>query len=339
MSHTRNIIVGLTAILGLIGLGAMLMIFGELRFAQPDRYDITLILNNAAGVSPGAAVTLNGVKVGEVMRATTGPNPRSGVMVDLAINRDVQVPRDVQVRVSADLIGDTRLALETRPLPDGAPDPGMLQPGETLKGTAGGLVDQIAGLLDTRLAGISETAQSIDKLAKTYTRVGERVEAILTPPDDGAEIAATEPNLFTTMRNLDAAITEARTWLGDEELAGNVRGAAQRAEATFERLDGAIDAWEQTARDLSTRTAQTTERIDQGVAAFIAAAQQLSSSLAEAQLLIEQVHRGDGTISKLLHNPDLYRSLNDAAVRLERALAEAQRLMEKYRTEGIPINF
>ncbi|MCA9293059.1 MAG: MCE family protein [Phycisphaerales bacterium] len=337
MSHTRNIVVGLTGILGLVGLAAMLMIFGELRFSRPDRYDIKLILNNAAGVSPGSAVTLNGIKVGEVTHTSTGQNPRAGVEVDLAINRHVKIPRDVQVRISADLIGETRLALETRPLPEGAEDPGMLDAGDTLTRTAGGLVDQIAGLLDTRLGGITDAAQSVDQLAKTYTRVGERMEAILTPPTDSTP--KDQPNFFTTLANLDAAITEARTWLGDDQLATNIKDSAAKASATFDRLDAAIETWQQTARDLSTRTAQTTERIDQGVDAFIATAQQLSASLAEAQLLIEQVHQGDGTVAMLLHNPDLYRSLNDAAVRLERTLAEAQRLMEKYRTEGIPVNF
>lgn len=337
MSRLRNIIVGMTAVVGLLGLALMLMIFGELRFNRPDRYDVTLVLNNAAGIAPGSAVTLNGVRVGEVVSASTGSDPRAGVEVGIQINRNVRVPRDVQVRIATELIGDTRLALEARPLPAGTPDPGMLEPGETLTRTAGSIVDQIASLLDTRLEGIAGAAQSFDELARTYTRVGERMEAILTPPIEGADPA--QANLFDTMRNLDAAITEARAWLGDEQLASDVRDSAAKAAATFEKLDAAIAAWEQTARDLSTRTAQTTERIDQGVDAFIATAQQLSDSLAEAQLLLEQAHEGKGTVAMLLRNPDLYRSLNDAAVRLERTLAEAQRLMEKYRTEGIPVNF
>ncbi len=338
MSRTRNIIVGLTAILGLIGLSVMLTVFGELQFAQPDRYSITLILNNAAGVHPRSPVTLNGIEVGEVTHTSTSPDPRTGVELKLAINKTVRVPRDVQVSVVRDLIGDTKLSLETHPLAAGATDPGMLDPGEILTSTAGGLVDQIAELLDARLAGLGETAQSIDELAQTYTRVGERVEAILSPPTAGAADGA-ESNIFTTLANLDAAITEARTWLGDEQLATNVRDSAERASATFNRLDKAITAWEQTARDVSVRTAQASERIDQGAEAFISSAQQLSATLAESQLLIEQVHRGNGSLSLLINNPDLYRSLNDAAVRLERALAEAQRLMEKYRTEGIPIDF
>ena len=338
MSRTRNIIVGLTAIIGLLGLGAMLMIFGELRFAAPDRYEVTLKLNSAAGIQPGSAITLNGITIGEVTATSTGADPRLGVEVRLAVDREVRVPRDVLVRISRDLIGDTKLDLEARPLPEGAPDPGFLEEGEVLASAAEGIVDQIAELLDSRLTGIEDTAQSIDELAQTYTRVGERFEAILTPPDDGVR-NGDEPNLFRTLENLDGAITEARVWLGDEALAANVRESAESARGAFERLDAAIDAWQQTARDLSARTAQAGERIDQGVEAFVDSAQQLNAVLAEAQLLMEQAQRGNGTIALLLRNPDLYRSLNDAAVRLERALAEAQRLMEKYRTEGIPIDF
>jgi hypothetical protein len=44
-------------------------------------------------------------------------------------------------------------------------------------------------------------------------------------------------------------------------------------------------------------------------------------------------------MAQLLNNPDLYNSMNDAAVRLERALTEAQLLIEKFKAEGVPVRF
>ena len=38
-------------------------------------------------------------------------------------------------------------------------------------------------------------------------------------------------------------------------------------------------------------------------------------------------------------NPDLYRSMEDAARRLERTLAELERLLQKIRDEGLAVGF
>ena len=41
----------------------------------------------------------------------------------------------------------------------------------------------------------------------------------------------------------------------------------------------------------------------------------------------------------MLNSPDLYLSLPDAAIRLERALTDLQLLVQKIRAEGLPIDF
>ena len=46
---------------------------------------------------------------------------------------------------------------------------------------------------------------------------------------------------------------------------------------------------------------------------------------------------GNGTVGMLLNNPDLYNSLTEAAVRLQRVLEEVQLLIEKLKAEGVQI--
>ena len=48
---------------------------------------------------------------------------------------------------------------------------------------------------------------------------------------------------------------------------------------------------------------------------------------------------GDGTVALMLNEPDLYRSLDDAARRLEQALREVTLFIEKVKAEGLPVNF
>lgn len=51
------------------------------------------------------------------------------------------------------------------------------------------------------------------------------------------------------------------------------------------------------------------------------------------------INSGEGTLGQLAKNPDLYNNANDAASRLEKAIAEFQLLLEKYRTEGLKLQF
>jgi ribosome-associated translation inhibitor RaiA len=57
----------------------------------------------------------------------------------------------------------------------------------------------------------------------------------------------------------------------------------------------------------------------------------------ELATLVESVNQGQGTLGQLATNPDLYRSLDAAAAKLERTLEEARLLVEKFRTEGVKL--
>jgi hypothetical protein len=68
-------------------------------------------------------------------------------------------------------------------------------------------------------------------------------------------------------------------------------------------------------------------------------ADSLSATLEDVRRLTRLASEGQGTVAQMLNNPDLYNSMTDAAQRLERALTEAQLLIEKYKAEGVPIHF
>ena len=65
----------------------------------------------------------------------------------------------------------------------------------------------------------------------------------------------------------------------------------------------------------------------------------MAITLEEVRRLTKLATEGEGTIAQLLHNPDLYDSLDDAAVRLERTLVEIQLYIEKIKAEGLDIDF
>lgn len=335
----RDFIVGMTAILGIAGLIVMLMLFGELNFAKAPHYSITLQLNTAGGVTKASPVTMNGVRIGNVSRLAPADDPRMGAIVELAIREDVRIPSDIAVKLERGLVGDTSIELTPRGGDASAPLD-FIAPGSTIQAQAQGMLDELTNLLGGRLDKVEEAVDSFNRLSTTYTEIGERVKSMLEDRDPALVDSGAEPaNIATAMRRLDSALSLANAWLDDEAMREDVRTFAQKGSEAAEGLAGAVDAWKEAAGTLQTQAGAIGEDLGDLSLKVEKAAEQMGTVLTEMQFLLMQVNNGQGTMGQLVQNPDLFNSLNDAARRLEKALLEAQLLIEKYRKEGIPIQF
>lgn len=338
-SNIRNFIVGLTALIGLAGLAFMLLMFGEFTKVTTKTYEITLRMPNAAGLNDGSPIALNGVRVGNVYTARTTPDPRDGVVIVMRIKQPNRVPKDVGVSVSRDFVGDTTLSLTAAKKTD-APDQGFFKPGDEFTASAGDFMDQITGMIDKRLGGVEEAVASFKKLSETYVRVGERVEEYLEPvTPEQVDSGQAPTNLASTLKRIDRAVAAADKWLNDDQMREDIRAAARSASSAMERVDGVVTSVNDAAQAISRNSDRIGEGVDEAVKQLNTAMKTLNDTLADVLTITGQINRGKGTIANLLNNPDLYNSLNDAAIRLEKALTEAQLLLEKYRKEGIPIQF
>lgn len=335
----RDFMIGLTAIVGLVGLAAMLLLFGEFTSFREPTYAITFRLDTASNLSTSSAVTLNGVQVGKIERITTAADPRDGVVVGVAIKETHRIPRGVQVAISRDLIGDSTLALKASHDPLSS-DAGYLAEGDSIEATAASFLDEVTDLIDRRLASLERAAVSFQELSETYVRVGNQLGAFIEPRTvEQVDAGEAPPNLSSTLSRIDRSVAAAQVWVEDEEFRGDVTQTVEAAANTMVRLAEAVDAWTEAASSIAQRTAQAQEGIDEAVTHFVRTTDTLAMTLGEIQYMTAQINSGEGTIGNLVNNPDLYNSLQDAAVRLEKALLEAQLLVEKYRREGVPIQW
>ncbi|HVZ93670.1 MAG TPA: MlaD family protein [Phycisphaerales bacterium] len=334
----RDILIGSTAVLGLAGLAAMLLMFGELSFVRTPTYAVTLKLDSAGGLGRTSAVRLNGVRIGMISSITNTPDPRDGVVIGLAVDEGVRIPRDVKIGFDRGLVGESSLAL-TIPRERPTPDPGFIEPGGTIEGSGMGPLDTIAAMIDERLKSIGDAAASFKAVCETYERVGRRAEELLAPRTI-AEVEGGQPaNLTSALARFDAAISDARKWLGDESLRTDAATAVKRAAEVFDKAGEAVGAWTRAATDISGEGKRIADTMENAGRDFAALTRGIGEVLNEVHAITGRINAGEGTIGQLVSNPDLYRSLNDAAKRLEKALTEAQLLIEKYRTEGIPIQW
>ena len=88
---TNEIKVGLAVLLSAV------VIFFGVRFLSGQSllgggYDVVAVFDDAQGLTPGALVRLNGVRVGDVRAVELGPGARQ-VFVTMAIDDGVQIPR------------------------------------------------------------------------------------------------------------------------------------------------------------------------------------------------------------------------------------------------------
>ena len=338
----RNFMVGLTSIAALIGLAALLMSFGELDPLLHPRYQLLIKTENAAGLRPGATVEYDGVPVGVVDSVYVAQDPQYPVRIVCLIDASVQIPADAKPLATAALIGGSA-SLQFQAPPHGEAARGNFLPSdgkaEIIGPVRGGLLAQITEQLDQRMKPISESLERFNRLSDTYVSLGQNLNALFEPQTPEQLAGGEPPNLRSAVIKLNQALdqatealTLAKSFLGDEQVNADARNAVKKANTLIEQATSAIDRYTKLADSLQTNTEQLTKKL-----------LPLTDALAET---LEDVHRvsklatdGKGTVGMLLNNPDLYNSLNDAAVRLEQTLKQAQLLIDKLRQEGVYINF
>lgn len=340
--NTRNFAIGLASIIALVGFSALLMSFGELDSVFHPRYDVTFKSDDASGLRPGSPVEFSGVPIGVVHSVYTEADPRFPVRIICRINDYVRIPADVKPFAATQLIGGSAI-LQLQAPPGGAAAAGNFLPNDGSAAIAatmrGGLLAEVTEELDTRMKPLLESLDRFNRLSDTYTSLGDNLNSLIKPQTSAELAAGKEPNLWTAVNKLNSALDDAhealalaKSLLGDEELKANAKSAIANATSLIDLATGAIDRYSKLADSLQHNADDITKRL-------LPVADSLAVTLEDVRRLTKLATEGRGTVGQLLNNPDLYNSLNDAAIRLEQTLKQAQTLIEKMRAEGVNVKF
>lgn len=324
----RNFVIGLTSLAAIIGLIVLLMLFGELEDVFKPRYLLTINATHAAGLRRGSTIELNGVPVGVVDEIDATSDPQFPVRVEALIDRATRIPSTVEPFATAALLGGSAtLQLEVPNGAGGAPplshDGSAHLDGEIRSRLMEQLTEELGRRMEPLLAGMDEF--------RTLARnLNELVE-----PSDGTtgtrNIRTAVEKLNDVLVDVQEALAMAKSWLGDEVLRADARQAVSNANVLIEKATQTLDRYAELAAQIETDSATVTRQL-------VPVLGELSDTLATVRGLAERAGAGDGTVAQLLNNPDLYRSLNDAAVQLNRTLLEIRMLVEKLKAEGVDIN-
>ncbi|MDX1565880.1 MAG: MlaD family protein, partial [Phycisphaeraceae bacterium] len=198
----RNTIVGLTAIVGMVGLAWLIFIFGDAPKWVVPSYTVHVKLDDASGLANGSPIRLDGIQVGEIDQIRH--RPEGGTLVVCRIETEYDIPANVDVfSESSPLGGSATLKFVTQP-PNAEPLAKSGEPAE-LTGRAASFTSQL-GVMVERFSSLSE---KIEQLATEYTKVGQSVRSMVEQRSiEDVEAGRTEPNISTVISRADRRVAE-----------------------------------------------------------------------------------------------------------------------------------
>jgi len=341
----NNIIVGLTALGGLIGLMVLLMAFGYAPSFLRSQYSVTVYMDNVAGLHENSRVTLWGREIGQVTDVGFAqPDEPNLAYVKLSIDEAFDVPRDADVRVETPLFG-------------GGPVVALV--GSSLEAPAlakdGNAVLTSSRVVDP-LRQLEIVSDDIAELKSTWVGVGDNINALFGGEGEGTpSLPRVVMGLEDRLDELQRVFADAEEWLGDEQLREDVTQTAKNARELSSTLEQTVtsleerylklaDAAESRLTTVDKTLASATETIDGAAASigeiernYVALADDAAKVVSVIDKLVAKADTKDSTIGLLLSDPQLYHNLSDSAERIKLMTDEARLLIEKWKAEGLPI--
>lgn len=181
--------------------------------------------------------------------------------------------------------------------------------------------------LDNLAATLNEdNRKQINSMVKSLESIGTQSVATLRNIDGGVTEARTVvKDLNKTVNNLNEGVTDTRKLIGST--GKKVEEAVTDAGTAVKRLASSADKFDATLTQVSGFTKELGERgpaIMKNVEATTARAEQ---AMADFSIFSRTLTTGDGTLKKLVMDPTLYNSINEAAVSLGRSTARVDRIL------------
>ena len=304
--------VGLFVLIALGLIGVMVFQFGELQSLWRRQYQIAVHFESAPGVHAGSPVKVNGLTIGTV-REVALDDQRGGIGVILDIQEQYALRADAKPMLSTSLLGDS--AIEFAP----GVSAKRLEPGTLLEGQMPTDPFSIVNKLDAKL---TLTLASFEQTSAEWRKVGQNLNGLLGTNQGQlnavVERAATSLQEFTvTMQEARQTLQSANKVFADPKMQEHLRQTLaalpelahetrqtitlarrtiESAQKNFDNLQNVTDPLAKSAAPIMTKLDRTLTNLDQ-----------LSGELAKLSKLAASE---DGSLRKIVADPELYRNLN-----------------------------
>jgi phospholipid/cholesterol/gamma-HCH transport system substrate-binding protein len=291
LSRSREIQVGVTVLVALaITLWGVTWL-KELSLAKKVRvWHVTF--PQTGGLSGSDEVQVNGLRKGSVSRVELVGDH---VVVDLALASEITLTSLSRVSIrNIGLMGEKVIAVDL-----------------SARGTAYTERDTIPGLYEK---GIPEVMADMGATIDAITGLAQQLKNLADTMQQGGGLDRTLDNFRNTSEELKLAVSENRALL--KETVVNLNSASRTAKAlTTDReaqLKHTLDSFERSAEGMERLTGR------------------LDSLRSVLQTVSTKVNRGDGTLGKLVNDPQLYDDAKESVAQLKALIADIKKNPKKY---------
>jgi phospholipid/cholesterol/gamma-HCH transport system substrate-binding protein len=349
--RVRNIAVGLTMLVALIVLCIGISMLGTFStLAKGSPYEVTVLAENANGLSPDTKVDLNGVYIGSIKSVALDSDGHK-VRIVLAIDHGVRIPGNVSVEIGRPTIGAPYITLLARDQPTtmpNVPDDGTALI-KSAKSESGPIPQDV-------FDSVQRLSKSLQELSGKLALVSDDMHELLRQRPT-AEVDNTDPNhplanISTLVQRLDSTTHSIDKLVGDPKLqeqaktlVANLSTASQdikqivhdaresgiNANIAFKNLGDA-------GSKFSVAATQATNLVENANRQIIPVTEKLVDVLATLQKTLTAISDGKGTAGRFVQDPKLYEGLVDVTNELKGTIDDMHALVREIRENGVAIH-
>lgn len=290
----REIRIGIFMTIAIFMLAAFIFIVGDFSvlFRKPG-YLLNVVFDSAGGLEKRAVVRMAGVKIGYIKDIRL---KESRANVILSIDSGIEVPQGSKATLaSIGILGEKHLEV----LPgDG---PGFYQPDEILEGIPPVSFDQMGTMLLT--------------VGEEFREVGR----VFSEMFGGEE---TKANLRDTLSNLSSFSEDLKEFfeVNKESLQQGLQGSSE----AVKKFEQRVDEVSQSLNELILLLKDTVEENRENVRINLKSIKEVIDNIEKALRLLneslEKINKGQGTLGKLIQEPELYEQAERAMDELEKVI-------------------
>lgn len=300
--------------LGILAWGTLQL--GGFGFRRAEGYPLIAVFDSAYGVEPQSPVLIAGIKVGEV---TDVELYQKRARITIKFLKGVQVHKDATALIkTAGIIGEKYIEINP-----GSEESPVLGPGEMIE-NAGSPPD------------FDKLAEALSDIAVDVKAITESLRYALAATDTRESLRQTVLALERISREVEGAMAENREGVREivesvrvltarlekqaPEVIDNINQVALDAQAFMANVSGAVD-------DIRPEVREAFDKVDSVVAKLDAAAEDIRQ-------ITDKVNRGEGTVGKLLNDPETANKLNDTLAGVNVLLKQVNDLKTSIRYRG-----
>jgi phospholipid/cholesterol/gamma-HCH transport system substrate-binding protein len=292
--------VGIFVLIALAILTFFLINTGDWSFLghEKNTYQLISRFTNAVGLKKGAGVSLSGVRIGEVSDIRLDGHR---ALVEMEINNTIRIPSDSTARISSvGLLGQSAVEIIPGASPNDAKQTGEIP---------------------------SSDPVTVDQLVAVLQDIGDEATNLVASINDF--LYGNEARIVTILENIRAISEEVNVLVEDNRK--SLKATVASINRLSDRLNEDIPLLLADIRDLSNQISnmlvENEGEIGESITATKQLLQKLETSADTLQGILDKINNGEGSVGKLLNDPETVENVNDLMDRTANVLVDVENLL------------